>query len=63
AAVDGFAATRMALVELAARWRLGELLGGDEGAALRAAAAAALAAEGVRDPARVVTMLAPVAAS
>ena len=63
AAVDGFAATRMTLVELAARWRLGELLGGDEGAALRAAAAAALVAEGVRDPARVVTMLAPVAAS
>lgn len=46
-----------------ARLKYAHKVNGDEGAALRAAAAAALVAEGVRDPARVVTMLAPVAAS
>jgi hypothetical protein len=43
-----------------ARWRLGELLGGDEGRALIDQARAALSAEGIVRPDRVVAMLAPV---
>jgi tetratricopeptide (TPR) repeat protein len=39
----------------AVRWELGHILGGDEGAALVSAADAALRAEGVRAPARMVT--------
>jgi hypothetical protein len=41
------------------RWRLGELLGGDEGAALLAAANAWFAREGVVDPARYLDVYAP----
>ncbi|MGZ3405902.1 MAG: hypothetical protein ACXVAN_05620, partial [Polyangia bacterium] len=37
------------------RWELGRILGGDEGAALVANAEAAMRAEGVRSPARMVT--------
>ena len=61
AAIDGFVAGDMALLAHAARWRLGELLGGDEGTALVAAAGAALRAEGIRDPARTVAVFVPVA--
>jgi len=43
----------------AARRRLGGLLGGEEGNALRAAAAAWASAEGVRNPERMFEMLAP----
>ena len=60
AAIDGFVAGDMALIADAARWRLGELLGGTEGASLRRTADAALAREGIRDPARTVALFVPV---
>jgi len=67
AAVDGYraAATNfdggdMVMNAAAARWRLGELLGGDDGRALVGQASSALAAEGIVRPDRVVAMLAPV---
>ena len=47
------------LFAIAARWRLGELVGGDEGAELRNQAALSLSGEGVVEPARLVSMLAP----
>ena len=50
----------MALIAVSARWRLGQLLGGDEGETQRGAAEAALVAEGVRDPARTVALFVPV---
>jgi hypothetical protein len=40
----------MQMMAQAARWRLGMLLGGDEGAQIAADAARALAGEGMRDP-------------
>lgn len=46
----------------AARWWLGELLGGDEGRALVDQARAALSAEGLVRPDRVMAMFAPVPA-
>jgi serine/threonine protein kinase/tetratricopeptide (TPR) repeat protein len=49
----------MALFAMPLRRRLGELLGGDEGAALCAQADAWLAGEGVANPARMMAMLAP----
>jgi eukaryotic-like serine/threonine-protein kinase len=61
-AADGFTAVDMVMHASVARWRLGELLGGDEGRALVGQAGAALAAEGIVRPDRVVTMFAPVAA-
>jgi serine/threonine protein kinase len=61
-AADGFAALDMALVASVARWRLGELLGGDAGRALVGEANAALSAEGIVRPDRVVAMFAPVPA-
>jgi hypothetical protein len=61
-AADGFAAADMAMLASVARWRLGELLGGDEGRALVDQARAALVAEGIVRPDRVVAMFVPVAA-
>jgi hypothetical protein len=61
-AAAGFDAVDMMLMSSAARWRLGELLGGDEGRALIAQTAAALSAEGIVRPDRVVATFAPVAA-
>ncbi|MCE9580647.1 MAG: hypothetical protein K8W52_46430, partial [Deltaproteobacteria bacterium] len=49
----------MALHVAAARDRLGALVGGDEGAALRAAAAGYAATEGIVDPDRMFEVLAP----
>ena len=49
----------MELCATAARWRLGHLVGGDEGAALVADARSFLDAENVRDPARLVEVIAP----
>ena len=43
----------------AVRHRLGRLLGGDEGAAMQSAARAALDAQGVREPERMLAMLLP----
>jgi hypothetical protein len=49
----------MELCAAAARWRLGRLLGGDEGAALVAEARTFFDAENVKDPARLVEVMAP----
>jgi hypothetical protein len=58
----GFDAADMAWFAAGARWRLGELLDGDEGRALVDQARAALAAAGIVRPERVVALIAPVAA-
>ena len=59
AAIAQAAAHDMALHLAAARDRLGGLIGGDEGAALRAAAAAYVATEGIADPDRLFAVLVP----
>jgi hypothetical protein len=59
AAAEGFEANGMAMHAAAARRRLGSLLGGDEGAALIAAADAKMEAEGIAKPERFTAMLAP----
>jgi len=61
-AVLGFDAVDMMAHAAVARWRLGELVGGDEGRALVDRARAALTAEGIVRPERVLAMFAPVAA-
>ncbi len=58
-AIDHAAPADMALHLAAARHRLGALLGGDEGAALRAAAAAYAAREGVVRPERMYQLVLP----
>ncbi len=55
----GFEATDMALCAAAARRRRGEVLGGDTGAALVADADSWMAAQEIRNPARMTGMLAP----
>jgi hypothetical protein len=60
AAADGYAAIDTMVLSAAARVRWGELVGGDAGRDAVAAAHAALRAEGVADPARVIAMYAPV---
>ncbi|HSR99498.1 MAG TPA: AAA family ATPase, partial [Kofleriaceae bacterium] len=62
AAAAGFDAIDMMTVADAARWRLGELVGGDEGRVLVGQARAALSSEGIVRPDRVVAMIAPVPA-
>src|SRR5262249_17734824 len=59
-AATGFEAVDMMLVAEAARWRLGELLGGDGGRHLIEQATATLSAEGIVRPDRVVAVFAPV---
>ncbi len=59
AAVAGFEATDMMLFAAAARRRRGELLGGDEGRALVAAADAWFAEQQVVEPVRMAAMLVP----
>lgn len=59
AAWRGFEACDMALFAAAAQWRLGELTGGTEGAALVKAANATFAAQSVVDPGRLTALLAP----
>ena len=58
-ALAGFEAADMALYAHAVRDRLGALVGGSEGEAQRATAAAFFAAEGIAAPARMVAMLVP----
>jgi tetratricopeptide (TPR) repeat protein len=58
-AAAGFEASSLALHAAVARRRLGELLGGDEGAALVAAADAWMRTEAIADPARLTAMMAP----
>ena len=58
----GFDAADTTTFADAARWRLGELIGGDDGRALVDQARAALVAEGIVRPDRVVAMFVPVAA-
>ena len=59
AAIAGFDATGMALDGELARLRRGELVGGDEGAALRARAIAWMVGQGIKRPDRIAAMLAP----
>jgi hypothetical protein len=61
-AAPGFDAVDMVMHAAVTRWRLGELVGGDEGRALVAQARAVLAAEGIVRPERVLAMFAPVPA-
>jgi hypothetical protein len=58
-ASEGFDEVAMALHATSARWQLGRLLGGDEGAVLRKSAEAWMEASGVASPARMVAMMAP----
>src|SRR5262249_49791361 len=58
-AAEGLASADMALYGAAARYRLGRLLGGDEGRALTDGADAWMRAEGIVRPDRMVDMLAP----
>jgi len=59
AAETGLAAADMALHAAVARRRRGELLGGDSGRALVAAADAWMASQAIRNPERMTAMLAP----
>ena len=63
AAGEGFDAVDMALHAAVTRWRLGEFLGGDQGAALVASSQAWMRGQSVRNPERFAAMLAPVRAS
>ena len=58
-AAAGFDAAHMRLYAAAARRRLGEVMGGDEGRSIIHAAAAWMAAQKVQNPARMTAMLAP----
>jgi serine/threonine protein kinase/tetratricopeptide (TPR) repeat protein len=58
-AVDGFEKLEMALHAAAARWRRGQLLGGNDGRSLRAAAESYMRSEAIKKPDRMVAMLAP----
>ncbi len=58
-AADGFTAADMHLAAAAARWRRGELAGGDEGRSQVAEAEAWMRDQEIRRPERMVAMLAP----
>ncbi len=58
-AADGFAAADMGLAAVAARWRWGELAGGEEGQSEIATAEAWMRGQGIRRPGRMLAMLAP----
>jgi serine/threonine protein kinase len=57
--IEALEGQRMRLFAAAARWRLGVLVGGDEGAVCRAEADRFFVEQGVREPDRMVAMLAP----
>ena len=54
-----FAANDMALYAAAARWRRGEVIGGDEGQALIDSAANWIRGQNIKNPTRIVDMLSP----
>jgi hypothetical protein len=58
-AVQGFDDTETGLHAAAARWRLGEVAGGDEGGVAREEAEGFMRAQGIENPAGMVNMLAP----
>ena len=58
-ALAHFEARGMQLYREAARWRLGQQLGGDEGRALVATAEAWARGEGVKSPPRMLALIAP----
>jgi eukaryotic-like serine/threonine-protein kinase len=58
-AIAGFDRAGMALHAAAARWRLGQISGGPESADLIAKASGDMTGQGIRNPARMVRMLAP----
>jgi hypothetical protein len=58
-AADGLGAANMALHAAAARYRLGEVMGGEEGATLQATTLKLLAAQDVVAPERILHILAP----
>jgi serine/threonine protein kinase/tetratricopeptide (TPR) repeat protein len=58
-AIDGFEKLDMALHAAAARWRRGQLLGGDEGRSLEATAESYMRSQTIKKPDRIVAMLAP----
>jgi hypothetical protein len=58
-AIHGFERIGMALHAAVARYRLGQITGGDAGRALIDAANAFMIGQAIRNPARIVTMLAP----
>ncbi len=57
--IDALEGQRMRLFAAAVRWQLGALVGGEEGAAYRADADRFFVEQGVREPDRMVAMLAP----
>jgi tetratricopeptide (TPR) repeat protein len=59
AAVEGFASADMHMHAAACRWRLGTLVGGDDGASLHTEAERWLAQQDVRDPAALLRVIAP----
>jgi hypothetical protein len=59
AAVGGLGRAAVSHYLAAARWRLGGLLGGDDGASEIEGARAWFEAQGVRNPGRMAAMLAP----
>jgi len=58
-ALQGFATADMRLFANAARWRLGELLGGDRGRELLQEAEEWMSRQQIRNPARIMNLLAP----
>ena len=58
-AIEGFTIAEMGLHAAASRWRMGELLGGDRGAALIAEARAWMTEQGIHNPTRMTAMRAP----
>lgn len=58
-AVDGFDRAGMKLYAAAARWRLGAILGGDEGSALIETARGYMGSQGVKVPQKMLDLLAP----
>jgi serine/threonine protein kinase len=58
-AADGFDAAEMSLCAASARYRLGEHLGGNEGAAIVESATGWMRAQGIREPPRIAAMYVP----